>query len=406
MKKPVVLFAVGEVEWRYTQEKFRSLVERARAGGRWEVCVASHTQEICDAFKPLGIKTFCFPGKSLPYVPEQAIAMTDLMIRLTQDIHFPGSRFPLWKAIAMDDYQGCLDLWEPPGRLPVRPDLLVYPLIGIDNSTTASSYFYTVMLAEAKKAGAPVLGVEVSPLTNRQTFAATLADYYAVKTDYSRSFLIDRGVAAADRIFVLPPEENYLLTCRSDPVLDEFFKQEASARERIRAPEGPIVIFIPHNVAFVFEIREILKSLKRLRHPAAIFLNVTGSVTRHSLNEREIAEKCYRDEIRALPNLVVNQEEGWLWTMFLSDVVWGPVCSVYSEMASFYGKLSIVTQTFGEKKWLGENLFLEPDPDQAVRMIESWVEQRRSHQRRLGSIVGLALEGDRAMEPGEAAHGA
>ena len=36
MKKPVVLFAIGEVEWRYTQEKFRFLVERAKADGKQE----------------------------------------------------------------------------------------------------------------------------------------------------------------------------------------------------------------------------------------------------------------------------------------------------------------------------------------------------------------------------------
>jgi len=402
MKKPQVLFAIGEVEWKYTYGKLRHLVSMAAATGQWEVSVASHSKEICAAFSDSPIKSFHLEEEIVRHLPEHAISMTDLMIRLIQDIDFPGSRLPLWKTIAMDDYMGCLSLHKRP-PLPIRPDVLVYPLIGIDNTTADSSHFYGGMALEAKKAAATVIGVEISPLGNRQTFAASLADYYAVKSEFSRSFVESQELASPGQSFILPPEEVYLLSCRQDSVLDEYFQQAVALKAKIRMLGGSTVIFIPHNVAFIYETREILKALKLLKYPVAVVLNVDPNVARHSLKEKEMVEKVYRKELADLPCVIINEEPGWLWTLLYGDIVWGAACSVYAEISSFYDKLTIISQRFGQKAWVGEHLVMEPEPERAIPMIESWIERRLLRRKSLNGIISHILTTSRDAKP-EAAH--
>jgi hypothetical protein len=404
MRNPVILFAIGDADWRYTQGKFRPLLEKIAAERDWKIRVASHAKEICQAFKDSPVKSFHLPVESVAHLPEQAIEMTDLMVRLTRDVSFPNSNLPLWKTIGMDDYMGCLSICNFPA-LPIKPDLVVYPLVGIDNTTHESSHFYTAIAAEARKAKAPMLGLELSPLGNRQTLAASLADYYAVKSDFSRSFVVNQGLAPAERVWILPPEESYLLTCRTDPFLDQLLTQENATRARLGISPGHLMIFIPHNVAFVFETRELLKSLQGLRFPFTVVLNVTPNIARHSLKEKEIVQKAYKEELKGLPNVIINEEEGWLWTLLLADVVLSPACSVFTELAAFYGKLTIVSQAFGEKNWVGENLFLEPQPARAVSLIQTWVENRLLLRKGLNRILNAIVD-EPCETTQEAAYGA
>lgn len=403
MKKRTIVFAIGDADWRYTQGKFRPLLEKIAAQEDWRIGVASHSEEVCRAFNDSPVKSYHLPVQHVSHMPEQAIDMTELMVKLTRDVAFPDSRLPLWKTIGMDDYMGCLSICNFP-QLPVRPDLFVYPLVGIDNTTHESSHFYTAIALQARKAKAPILGLELSPLGNRQTLAAALADYYALKTDFSRTFAINQGLATADRAWILPPEESYFFTCRTDPFLDRFPSEESAGRARLGVPPGRPMIFIPHNVAFVFEIREFLKSLRALAFPFTVVLNVTPEVARHSLKEKEIVEKSYKDELKALPDVIVNEEQGWLWTLLMADVVLAPACSVFTELAAFYGKLTIVSQAFGEKNWVSENFFLEPQPERAATLIRSWVENRLALRRDLGSMIAAIVDEPR-VEIQESAHG-
>jgi hypothetical protein len=404
MKKPHVLFAIGDIDWRYARGKLRQMVEKVAAEGRWRVTVASPEEDICQAFTNGEVKTIHMPVKVMPHLPEHSIEMTDVMIRYTGDVSYPESRLPLWKTIALDDYMGCMSIAVFP-PLPIKPDVLVYPLVGIDNSTASSSHFYTAMALEARKAGAPIVGLEVSPLGNRQTLAASLADYYAVKTEFSRSFLVAQELAPAERISILPSEESYLLTCRTDPFLDEYCQQEPLVRQRLGIAPGQVVVFVPHNVAFVYETRRILKSLQSLRFPVTIVLTVTPSVTRHSLTEKEIVEKSYREELKGLPNLVLDEAEGWLWTLLVSDVVLTPVCSVFTELAAFYGKLTIVSNAWGDRTWVGENLFVEPEAQRAMDLIHRWVEKRVLQRKKLSAVLDALLNPLPAQIEPRVAHG-
>ncbi|MBI4522635.1 MAG: hypothetical protein HY695_02350 [Deltaproteobacteria bacterium] len=403
--KPRVLFAVGDAEWRYTRGKLRYLIETFADRGRFEVGVASHAHDICAAFEGGKVQIQYLPGRPTALNPGQTVAMTDLMIRFTRDIMLPDSRLPLWKTLAMDDYLGSLDVVSHP-PLQGRPDLLICPIMGVDNNTAATSHFYGTMILHAAKAAIPILGLEVSPLGNKQTLGASLADYYAVKGEFSHSFAVKEGLAPAANIFILPSQEVYLLTCREDTHWNDYMAQERLLRERLKLPPGRPVIFIPHNVAFIYEIRQILRTLKVLPGAFSVILRVDPNIARQGLKEREIAAKAYRDEIAALPDLVIEEEGGWLWSLLLSDVIIAPASSVFTELSSFYGKLTVISQNWGESCWAGENLLFEPQPERAMQPIRAWLERRFRLKKDLNEIASAILGMDNKIETEESAHGA
>jgi hypothetical protein len=395
--KPKVLFAIGDADWKYTRGKFHRLVDRVILEDRFDVSVATHDPEIHQCFANKSVETFCLPGSSLPLAPEHSVTMTELMIRLTRDVVFPDSRLHIWKVMAMDDYLGCVDVITQPA-LPIKPDLVVYPLMGIDNNSTSASRLYSAILLEAPKTKAPVVGLEVSLLGNKQSLGASLADSYAVKSEFSRSYVLGEELAPADRVAVLPPEEIYLLTCRDDAYWDDFFLYENDLRQRFGINRGRPVIFMPHHVGFVYEIRQLLRSLKSLPFPFSLILRADPNIARQGLKERDIAERVYQEEIAALPHVIVDDQGGWLWGLLLADVVLAPVHSVFTELASIYGKLTVISQGWGERSWVSDNLYIEPHPGQAVNTIHTWIKNRVLPRRSLTQMISAALEAKPAVE--------
>ena len=403
--RPKVLFAIGDADWKYTRGKFLRLVERVAAEDDFEVTVVSHDPEICRAFDAAGIEATCLPGSRVSLTPEHTVAMTELMIKLTRDVVFPDSRLHVWKVMAMDDYLGSIDVVSHPSPA-VLPDLMVCPLMGVDNNSTAASHLYSAMLLEARKLNVPVVGLEISLLGNKQTLSASLADAYAVKTETSRGFVVREELASRERAFILPPDEAYLLTCRDDSYLDDFFLQEKVLRQRFGVKRGELVIFIPHHVAFVYEIRQLLRALKSLPMPFSVILRTDPNTARQGLKEREIAEKVYRDEINSLPHVIVDDQGGWLWSLLLSDIVLAPAHSVFTELGATYGKFTVICQGWGENAWVAENLFIEARPVQAVDAVRGWIERRILSRTNLGRILATVLESTFQAQSMEAHHGA
>lgn len=398
--RPKVLFAIGDADWKYTRGKFRTLVRRVAATERFDVSVVSHDQEICASFEADGIASYGLRGEHLPLAPEHSVALTELMIRHTQEVSFPKSQLPVWKVMAMDDYLGCVDVVAH-RELPPAPDLLVYPLMGVDNNSTAAARLYSAVLFQARHAGASVVGVEVSLFGNKQTLGASLADVYALKSDFSRSFACREELAPAERCFVLPPDETYLLTCRSDAYLDDYFAQEEEIRRKFRLRPGTVAVLIPHHVAFIHEVRQLLASLKALPFPFAVILRTDPNIARQGLKEREIAARVYRDEIAALPQVIIDDQGGWLWPLLLADVVLAPAHSVFTELAESYGKFTAICQGWGESAWINDHLFVEPSAEKAVHALRSWVKNKVLARRPLSEVLAGALKSKR----GAARHG-
>jgi len=217
-------------------------------------------------------------------------------------------------------------------------------------------------------------------------------DHYAVKTSWSKDFLVDEKLATSEQITILKWEESYFLWPGQDEYTEAFLERDIKAREMLNIPADEFVVLIPHHVAFLWEARKILEALANLPFIAHVVIRVDARTTRRHLPEREIVWQSYEKEIRALPHVVIDERIGVGLLLQLADLVVAPFAGTTTERASLCRKRTIVCQAMGQRGWRGEFCYWEPYPDNLSALIESWREKGWIYNARLSRIVGSVLE--------------
>jgi hypothetical protein len=392
-KKPRVLFACGDADFGYTEGKIWRLARRLKDQLGWEVVAASHEREAMDEARKLGLSCEFLPIESPAVLVADRLRATDEMIRETADINFPGSQLPLWKVLAMDDFLSSLHLLGAQPKTDLDADAVIVPLMAVDNNTKGSCGLYTWLISEARRKNIPVVGFEVSPLGNKNTLSQLPADHYAVKSQWSKDFLLRQKVARPQQVSVLRWEESYLLWPGRDEYTEAFLEHEAMAREMLNLSSDEPVILIPHHVAFLWETRKILEALSLVQFHFNIVIRVDPRTVRRHYYEREIVMESYGREIRALPRVVIDERVGVGLLLQLADMVISAFSGTTTERTLLCRKPTIICQAFGERGWQGEYCYWEPVPQELPQLIDAWKGKGWLDRRRLAGIVSELVTG-------------
>jgi hypothetical protein len=384
-----VFFVIGDADYAYTEGKILRFARRLQDQNDWNLIVLTHDTETFDGAKKLGLEARMIEIESPGVTVDDRLKSTDEMIRETADVAIPGSDLLLWKVLAMDDFLSSLQLF---GAVPTAPlgeaAAVILPLMAIDNNTRSSCGLYTWVVSEARRMRIPVIGIEVSPLGNKNTMCHLPADHYAVKTPWSREFLIDKELATAEEISVLKWEESYFLWPGCDEYTEAFLERDQKARDMLNLARDEFVILLPHHVAFLWESRKILEALAELPFVQHVVIRVDPRTTRRHLPEREIVWQSYEKQIRALPHVAIDERIGVGLLLQLADLVIAPFAGTTTERASLCRKPTIVCQAMGQQGWRGEFSYWEPHPEKLPELIRSWRQKGWLDKKRLGRIVG------------------
>lgn len=391
---PRVLFAVGDADYGYTEGKIWRLARRLKDQTDWNVTGVTHDQETLEGANKLMVNCRRLEIQSPGVTVEDRLRSTDEMIRDTADVLIPGSQLPLWKVLAMDDFLSSLQLF---GALPTASledaHAVIAPLMSVDNNTRSTCGLYTWMVSEARRKGIPIVGLEVSPLGNKNTLSHLPADHYAVKSAWSKEFLVKEGLAQPQQVSVLKWEESYCLWPGQDEYTEAYMEREAKAREMLNIPWDEFVVVIPHHVAFLWEVRKILEVLAQVGLPLHVIIRVDPRTTRRHFPEREIVLQSYGKEIRALPHVVIDERIGIGLLLQLADLVIAPFAGTTTERASLCCKPTIICQAMGQEGWRGEFLYWEPNPEKIPDLIRCWRDKYWLQRLRLARIVETLLQG-------------
>ncbi|GEM_PF-3018558 len=386
-KAPTVLFAVGDADFGYTETKILRLADRLRGHGEWNVRIAAHDQETIGAAKKIGLDSRLIPIESSGPTMEDRLLSTDEMIRATADIDIPGSALPLWKVLAMDDFLSSLQLFGAQPSETVDADVAIAPLMAVDNNTRAACGLYTWMVAEAKRKGIPTVGLEVSPLGNKNTLSHLPCDHYAVKSEWSKRFLIREGLARPEQVSLLRWEESYCLWPGQDEYIEAYLEREAQMREMLNVSRDDFIILIPHHVAFLWEARKILAALAEIQRPFTVVIRVDPRTTRRQYPEREIVLQSYEKELRRLPRVLIDERVGVGLLLQLADLVIAPFAGTTTERALLCRKPTIICQAMGQSGYQEETLCWEPRPEKIPALVQSWMEMGRLPRPRLARLL-------------------
>ena len=384
---PTVLFAVGDADFGYSETKILQLAHRLRIHGEWRVRIAAHDPETLQEAKKLGFDTQLVAIESPGVTVDDRLRSTDEMIRETANIDIPGSTLPLWKVLAMDDFLSSLQLFGAQPSDTIDADVVVAPLMAVDNNTRASCGLYTWLVAEARRKGIPVVGLEVSPLGNKNTISHLPADHYAVKSEWSKNFLLREGLARAEQVSILRWEESYCLWPGKDEYVDAYLESEAKMREMLNVSWDEFIILIPHHVAFLWESRKILDALASLARQFTVVVRVDARTTRRQYPEREIVLRSYEKEMRCLPRVLIDERVGVGLLLQLADLVVSPFAGTTTERAALCRKPTIICQAMGQSGFQDEYLCWEPRPEKIPVLIQSWIANDWLPRPRLARIL-------------------
>jgi hypothetical protein len=387
VNRPRVLFAVGDADFGYSETKIWRLAKKLKNQTGWNVVGVSHDQEALQAARNLGLDVEFVAIESPGVTVADRLRATDEMIRETAHVHIPGSRLPLWKVLGMDDFLCSLQLFGAQPSIPLAAEAIVVPLMGVDNNTKASCGLYTWLVSEARRKGIPVIGLEISPLGNKNTLSQLPMDHYAVKSDWAKQFLLRHGIAHPQSVSVLRWEESYCSWPGAEDYTDAFLELEPKARAMLNIPEDRFIIVIPHHVAFLWEIRKILEGLAQLDLPFSVIIRVDSRTVRRQFHERELVLETYGKEIDALPHVVIDERVGIGLLLQLADLVIAPFAGTTTERAALCHKRTIISQCMGEEGWQGEFLYWEPMPERIPELLRSWKAKGWFERRRLAGII-------------------
>jgi hypothetical protein len=392
--KKRVVFAVGDADYGYTEGKILRLAQRLKEHTGWNIVAMAHDPETLEGAKKLMLDARRVEIESPGVTVEDRLQSTDEMIRETADITIPGSDLLLWKVLAMDDFLSSLQLF---GAIPTSSledaDAVIVPLMAVDNNTRATCGLYTWVVSEARRKGIPVIGLEVSPLGNKNTLSHLAADHYAVKSHWSKEFLVREKLATHDQVSVLRWEESYFLWPGRDDYTEAYVERDAKAREMLSIPWDAFIVLIPHHVAFLWEARKILGALAQVGFPVHVVMRVDPRTVRRHFPEREIVLQSYGDEIRSLHHVVIDERIGVGLLLQLADLVIAPFAGTTTERAALCRKPTIICQAMGQEGWRGEFIYWEPRPEKIPDLIRSWQAQGWLQQARMARIVETLLNG-------------
>jgi hypothetical protein len=387
-----ILFAIGDAETLYTGQRIWRLAQQLQGHPDFEVISATSEEPVRKIAADFGVQAALIPFQARRTTWNDQLSTVNELISATSDIIIPGSQLPLWKSIAPDEFRGSMLLFGARPDLSLNVDLVIVPLMCVDSNTLTASGLYTLIVSQARAQQIPILGLEVSPLGNRYTMSQLPADHYAVKSGWSKNFLIRKGMAAAEQISVLTPEETTLLRPGSDSYVEAFFEKEALARQVLGLKDGRFLVLIPHHVAFIWEVRQILRALAQLRGPMTVAIQADPHAIRRQFTEPELIGKTYEAELKRLDHVVINTQVGVGLMVQMADLVVSPFAGTTTEGAALRRKPVIICQAMTEAARDGEFIHWQPDASKIPEMITAWHAEGVLGRVRLRNAVFLTLK--------------
>lgn len=367
-----VLLAYGDAEAAHTEGRLLRVLPRLKKEGHEVSIVACDTTYEKEAVK-LGI-----PYKSYPF-PHQNIELTDRIAVTKQMIGecegLALDDLPLWKVMALDDFVGSIMLWGafPEPAETIDADVVVMPLMQIDNNTRGTSGLYGWVARQAHAKGIPVIGLEVSPIGNKNTMSHLPVDLWAVRSYDSRQFLRMTGKAQPEQIYLLRPDEQYLLRSAGEAFYEGCLQAEDQLKQMLQVPRDGPVYFLPHHVGFMYETRRILEELHRMPPPFSVIIRVDNRVMRRQHTEKEIVIKTYGEAMQKLPRVVIIDEGIGIGLLAnYADVIISTFAGSITDYGIASRKPTIICQAGCQQRFNGDFCAWLSDAREIPPLLTQW----------------------------------
>ena len=367
-----ILFAISDSDLTATGSKAFALATRLASQLQAEVTAMTNEQWVADLAKANGLPVSVLDFQSKGISIAQRMESIDRFIETVKDITIPDSDLPCWKLLALDDFAGSQLLFgttPPPEAFP-EYDVIVMPIQGVDNNTQGGCGLYVWLCAEARKRGIPMVGFEASPLGNKQSMVILPMDHYCVRSSFGETVLISQGKATPEQVSLLTLPEAYILQVEQREFGASYLEHEAQLHSILNMGRERFVVMIPHHVAFLWEIRQILKQLQCVGPNLSVVIRADPSLMRRQYSEDQMILKLYYGEMNALPHVTIDTQVGPAYLLQRADLIISPLSSNLTQWATEMGQPTIICQQAGFNAWSAATTRWTSDPTHIPRIIQ------------------------------------
>ena len=185
----------------------------------------------------------------------------------------------------------------------------------LGSSETEEQVFHAAILW-ARHHGIPIIGYELLPLDTRWTLAPTLLD--GIITRYNESFDYLTKTLNHKNIWLLPLYEASVFSSLSTDFNINGAKASYHYRSAFTIPGQRTVLYIPHNVAMIYDYQEMLKILSPVASQLHLMFSFGKDQTRGSYTQEKIIKTVYHNELKQFASYSFHDMNN-PWEMLMAD---------------------------------------------------------------------------------------
>jgi hypothetical protein len=201
----------------------------------------------------------------------------------------------------------------------VKPDntcgLIVQIPTPLGSSEAEERVFHAAILW-AKLNSIPVIGYELLPLDTRWTLAPSLPD--GIITRYDESYEYLKKELNHKNIWLIPLYEASIFSSVSSNFNLNGAKAAYHYRSTYSIPSQRTVLYIPHNVAMVYEYQEMLKIIQAVGDKLHLMFSFGQDQIRGEYTQKEIIKTVYHDELNKFASYSFHDMNNH-WEMLMAD---------------------------------------------------------------------------------------
>lgn len=187
----------------------------------------------------------------------------------------------------------------------------------LGSSETEERIFQATILW-AKQNKIHVLGYELLPLDTKWTLAPSLPD--GIITRHYESYAHLKNQLAHDNIWLLPYYEASIFSSVSTNFNLNGARSCYHYRNEYAIPADRTILYLPHNVATVYEYQEMIKILLPLGKKLHLMFSIGKDQVRGAYSQREMIEIVYGKELSHFASYSFH-DTNTPWEMMMADTV-------------------------------------------------------------------------------------
>ncbi len=249
------------------------------------------------------------------------------------DITFPDG-LPVWRTLILDDLNSG-HVYPITPQIPDDPNLkfiimqLPVPLGSLENEERM--FFACIHWAQLRKI--PVIGYELLPFDTKWNLAQSLVDGVITTKEKSYDYLTSPQASLKRKVWLAPRYERELFSVTATQLWKTGLGMPYHFHSVHNLKSDTISIFIPHNVALIHGLKQIVKKLGTINQKMHLMFSVGKDQVRGTHTHQQIVEILGRNE---LPKFVSHSfhDVNNMWEIVVADCLISCASSHFTEVAS------------------------------------------------------------------------